>query len=98
MKFVLKLLLGVLVVSLGKVLLSWAANAGGWVIEPDVEYGIWHGVVDGLLFVGNYIRSWFVDVPYKAEIYTTGYNIAYWFIAISEVMQSLRFVFRFTRH
>lgn len=98
MKFLLKLLLGILVVSLAKYHIQHQAQSPIHQHQPPTIKAHYHGIVDGLLFVGNYIRSWFVDVPYKAEIYTTGYNIAYWLIAISEVMQSLRFVFRFTRH
>lgn len=57
----------------------------GWLlcdIEPGESYswlsGIWHG----FFFICNFVRSLFVDALYKAEIYTTAYNVFYWIFSI----------------
>lgn len=57
----------------------------GWLfcdINPNKEYtwisGIWHGS----FFFINWVRSCFVDNLYKAEIYTTAYNVFYWIFSI----------------
>ena len=97
MKFVLKLLLGILVVSLCNVHGAWIFTAAGWVIEPGKEYGFWYGIVDGWISCGNFIRSWFIDVEYKAELCTTGYSISFWLSTISTILGNLREAFKFTR-
>ena len=55
-------------------------------IDITKEYywysGIWHGI----FFVPNYIRHIFSDSPFKAEIYTTAYNIFYWIFSILSVL------------
>ena len=57
----------------------------GWLLcDIDVEKvytwysGIWHG----LFFVPNFIRHLVWNSPYKAEFYTTAYNIFYWIVSI----------------
>lgn len=57
----------------------------GWLLcDIDVEKvytwysGIWHG----FFFVPNFIRHLVWDSPYKAEFYTTAYNIFYWIVSI----------------
>ena len=61
----------------------------GWLlcdIEPGKEYvwysGIWHGT----FFMCNWIRSWFSDVLYKADVYTNAYNVFYWIFSIGSVV------------
>ncbi len=58
----------------------------GWLfcdIEPGVEYGWLSGIWHGMFFVPNWIRSWFTDALYKADCYTTGYNIWWWIMTVS---------------
>lgn len=61
------------------------AGLVGWLLcDINVEKvyawysGIWHGV----FFVPNFIRHLVWDTPYKAEVYTTGYNVGYWILSI----------------
>ena len=63
-------------------LMSW------WLceIDPAAEYTWYSGIWHGLFFVGNFIRSWFTDALYKAELYTTGYNICHWIWSIFAVI------------
>lgn len=60
----------------------------GWLlcdIDPDKEYSWYSGIWHGLFFVANFIRSIFFDALYKAENYTTAYNIFYWIFSILSV-------------
>ena len=61
----------------------------GWLlcdIDTEKAYtwfsGIWHGI----FFVPNLLRSWFGDALYKAETYTTAYNIFFWIFSILDVL------------
>jgi hypothetical protein len=39
-----------------------------------------------MFLIANCIRSWFGDALYKAENYTTAYNVFYWIFSISSVI------------
>lgn len=57
----------------------------GWFlcdIDPDKTYTWYSGIWHGLFFIPNLIRSWFTDALYKAETYTTAYNILWWVFAV----------------
>lgn len=61
----------------------------GWLlcdIDPNEEYGWFSGIWHGLFFIANWIRSWFWDVLYKAENYTTAYNVFFWIFSILSVL------------
>ncbi len=61
----------------------------GWLfcdIEPGKEYTWYSGIWHGLFFVINFVRSWFTDALYKADNYTTAYNVFYWIFSISSVL------------
>lgn len=61
----------------------------GWLlcdIDPDKEYTWYSGIWHGLFFVINFVRSWFTDALYKAETYTTAYNVFYWIFSILSVL------------
>ena len=58
----------------------------GWLfcdIDPNETYtwfsGIWHGI----FFPVNFVRSLLTDALYKAEGYTTAYNVFYWIVVLS---------------
>ena len=60
----------------------------GWLlcdISPSKEYTWYSGIWHGMFFVINFVRSWFTDALYKAEIYTTAYNVFYWIFSILSV-------------
>ncbi len=64
----------------------------GWLlcdIAPEQEYTWYSGIWHGLFFVVNFVRSWFTDALYKAENYTTAYNVFYWIFSILSVLGSL---------
>ena len=61
----------------------------GWLlcdIEPDKEYTWYSGIWHGMFFVINWIRSWFTDALYKANLYTTAYNVFYWIFSFFSVL------------
>lgn len=61
----------------------------GWLlcdISPSKEYGWLAGIWHGMFFIVNWIRSWFWDTLYKAEIYTTVYNVLFWIFSTLSVM------------
>lgn len=61
----------------------------GWLlcdISPSKEYGWLAGIWHGLFFIVNFVRSWFSDALFKAEIYTTAYNIFYWIFSIITII------------
>lgn len=61
----------------------------GWLlcdIDPYEEYTWYSGIWHGLFFVVNFVRSWFTDALYKAEIYTTAYNVFYWIFSVLAVL------------
>lgn len=50
----------------------------GWLlcdIAPNETYTWYSGIWHGLFFFQNLILSWFTDALYKAEYYTTAYNV-----------------------
>ena len=60
----------------------------GWLlcdISPNKEYTWYSGIWHGMFFLINFVRSWFTDALYKAEIYTTAYNVFYWIFSILSV-------------
>lgn len=46
-------------------------------IEPGKMYSGLYGLWHGIFFFPNYIRSCFGDALYKADQYTTAYNVWY---------------------
>jgi hypothetical protein len=66
-------------------------------IDASKEYtwysGIWHGMFFGI----NWIRSLFSDALYKAENYTTAYNVFYWIFSSLSVLSSLTPLLRLIR-
>lgn len=61
----------------------------GWLLcDINIEkeytwfYGIWHGI----FFLPNYVRHLVWDTPFKADLYTTGYNVWYWIVSISSTL------------
>lgn len=60
-------------------------------IDVGKEYFWYSGIWHGLFFEANFIRHVFLDsdIPYKAEIYTTAYNVWYW---ISSVFSTIGFI------
>ena len=65
----------------------------GWLlcdIDPNDTYYWYSGIWHGLFFICNWVRSWFGDALYKAESYTTAYNVFYW---IFSIISTVGFVF-----
>lgn len=67
----------------------WLAVLGaglvGWLlcdINVAKEYTWYSGIWHGLFFAPNFIRHIVWDTPYKADIYTTAYNVWYWIFSI----------------
>lgn len=61
----------------------------GWLlcdIHPGETYSWYSGIWHGCFIVPNFIRSLFGDVLYKADFYTTAYNIFYWIFSIITVL------------
>ncbi len=61
----------------------------GWLlcdIDPGESYSWYSGIWHGLFFVPNLLRSWFSDAIFKAEIYTSAYNVFYWIFAVLSVI------------
>jgi len=61
----------------------------GWLlcdISPNKEYTWYSGIWHGMFFLINFVRSWFTDALYKAEIYTAAYNVFYWIFSILSVL------------
>lgn len=57
----------------------------GWLlcnINVEKEYFWYSGIWHGMFFVPNFIRHLVWHTPYKAELYTTAYNIWYWIFSI----------------
>ncbi len=64
----------------------------GWLfcdIDPDESYTWYSGIWHGMFFVPNLIRSWFSDALYKAEDYTSAYNVFWWIFTIIDVFANL---------
>ena len=50
----------------------------GWLfcdIDSDKYYTWYSGIWHGLFFIPNLLRSWFGDALYKANNYSTAYNV-----------------------
>lgn len=61
----------------------------GWLlcdIDIDKEYSWYSGIWQGSFFVPNFIRHLVWGTPYKAELFTTGYNIWYWILSITSTI------------
>lgn len=58
-------------------------------IEPHKEYTWYSGIWHGMNFIENFTRSIFTDAIYKADYYTTAYNIWYWIWSIASVFFGL---------
>lgn len=55
-------------------------------INPEKTYYWYSGIWHGLFFIPNLIRSCFYsDVLFKANVYTTAYNIWWWIFTILSV-------------
>ena len=54
-------------------------------IDPAKTYTWYSGIWQGMFFVPNLVRSWFSDALFKAESFTTAYNIFYWIFSILSV-------------
>jgi ABC-type antimicrobial peptide transport system permease subunit len=64
----------------------------GWLlcdIDPYQEYSWYSGIWHGMFFIANWIRSWFGDALYKAESYTTAYNVFYWIFSSLSVLGTI---------
>ena len=64
----------------------------GWYlcdINPNDTYSWYFGIWHGLFFIPNWFRSWFGDAMYKANYYTTGYNVWWW---ITTFFSSVSFI------
>lgn len=86
--FVLRLIFGMRIVFsilIGMVLARFLCDID--IAEGYTWYsGIWHG----MFFVPNYALHLFADTPFKAEFYTSGYNVCHWiFSIISTVLYAL---------
>lgn len=57
---------------------------GWWLcdIDPEKSYTWYSGIWHGLFFVPNLIRSIFGDALYKANNYTSAYNVWWWIMTI----------------
>jgi hypothetical protein len=64
---------------------------GWWLCDIDAskEYTWYSGIWHGSFFVINWVRSWFTDALYKAENYTTAYNVFYWIFSILSVIGTI---------
>ena len=51
-------------------------------INPDKYYTWYSGIWHGLFFIPNLIRSWLGDAIYKANEYSTAYNIFWWIFTV----------------
>ena len=58
-------------------------------IDPEKTYTWYSGIWHGMIFIPNLVRSWFGDALYKANYYTTGYNIWWWILVVVNVWQAL---------
>ena len=61
-------------------------------IDPEVQYGWISGVWHGMWFLPNLVRSWFSDVLFKAELYTSAYNVFYWIFSIISTLFLVLFI------
>lgn len=69
----------------------------GWLlcdINPNETYYWYSGIWHGLFFFVNWVRHFFWDCEFKAEHFTTAYNVFYW---IFSIMSTLGVVFGGTK-
>ena len=52
-------------------------------------YGLWHGI----FFVPNFLLYLVSDVPFKAELYSTAYNVFYWIFSILSSITLFRYMY-----
>ena len=88
------IVLGILTFFFGSKPLVTILVAGliGWLlcdIDVEKEYTWYSGIWHGMNFIGNFTRSIFTDAIYKADYYTTAYNIWYWIWSIASVFWGL---------
>lgn len=55
-------------------------------INPEKTYTWYSGIWHGLWFFPNLIRSIFSNAEFKAQYYTTGYNIWWWIVVICQCL------------
>ena len=72
-------------IGLGCLLASWICN-----IDPNETYSWYSGLWHGIFFIPNLIRSWFGDTLYKAELYTSAYNV-FWWLTLTGIVPILVF-------
>lgn len=70
-----------IIVGVGCLFAHWVCN-----IDPFETYSWYSGIWHGIFFIPNLVRSWFGDTLYKAELYTTGYNVFWWLTVVWMVM------------
>ena len=70
-----------IIVGGGCLFAHWVCN-----IDPFETYSWYSGIWHGTFFIPNLVRSWFGDTLYKAELYTTGYNVFWWLTVVWIVM------------
>lgn len=57
----------------------------GWLlcdIDPNETYSWYSGIWHGMFFIPNLIRSIFSDAIFKANFYTTAYNVWWWIFTV----------------
>ena len=67
----------------------------GWLlcdIGPNKTYTWYSGIWHGMFFIPNFIRSCIGDALYKANEYTTAYNVWWWITTVGAVSST---VFRY---
>lgn len=55
-------------------------------ISPDITYTWYSGIWHGLFFLPNWMWNGFRDNLYKAENYTTAYNVLWWIFSIGSTL------------
>lgn len=58
-------------------------------INPNETYSWYSGIWHGMFFIPNFLRSLSSNALYKAEYYTTAYNIWWWLSTIVFTMSSI---------
>ena len=54
-------------------------------IDPNKTYTWYSGIWHGMFFIPNFIRSCIGDALYKANEYTTAYNVWWWITTVGAV-------------
>ena len=77
------------------ILILVAYTLMGWFlcnISPDTQYVWYHGIWHGLFFPVNFVRSWFTDVLFWANLHTTAYGVfhcIFSFLGITNVLSGV---------